>query len=1184
MNKQLALIATVALVLTAGSAVAFERPSPSPLADKEVRLAGLDAEPSLARIAELDGGIAEDLENDLTVLGLDPRFAIVDARSGHWATLWLRRPLIPGDGVGNQLTWNQLGLSAEPGGEALGEAVWSQFVAFLTDRRQQLRIDPAELERRVGVASGGQLVQINGSRVIDGVPVRGAWVTATVNHGNLILLGTDRWGAIDVSTVPALSSNAAAARLEQHLAPFSPERYRDKPRLELLPVGTDGAVGDGWTHRLVWILRPDFDGLNHKYEAAVDAHTGELLSLQDTNHYATRNVKGGVYAITYDGAVPDGVEVAGTPMPFADISHGGGDVFADSGGNVFDIMGTMTTNLDGQFIRMSDGCGAINESSDDGDLDLGVSPDPDCDVPPGASPGNTHASRMGFYELNRLVEMARSHWPTPGPPANTWLNAQLTSNMNIPSTCNAFWNGSTVNFYREGGGCGNTGQIAAVFDHEWGHGIDDNGTNGSVSSPGEGIADIYAAVRLNTSCIGRGFRATPCGGYGDPCTVCTGVRDIDWALRASGMPHDVDWVNGNPNCGSVHCRGALYAEAFWDLLKRDLPTFYGMDNNTAQEIAARVGFLGADNVGTWFVLDNTGGGCAATSGYQQFLGADDDNGDLMDGTPHMAAIFSAFDRHQIACATPTNQDSGCAGAPTTAPVVTIGPNDTGADLSWPAVPDATRYKIFRTDGVFQCDFGKVIAGETTNTFFSDSGLQNGREYSYVVAAFGAEDTCMGPASACANVVPQAGLSAAASTVEICAGTDAAYTITVSPPFAPPVTMSIMGNPAPSTASFVPNPVVGPLPEDTVLTIGNTAGVAPGDHLMTATGDDTTITFNANLVLSVFNAVPTAPGLTAPADDAIDVALAPSYEWTASTQGDEYILEVDDDSGFGSIDYTATVNGTTHDQATPLDPETTYFWRVRTANVCGDGATSPTFSFVTRAIPPILLVDDDDNAPNTRALYEATLNTVVGLAGFDVWDTGNSDTEPSALDLEPYRVVIWFTGDEFGGACGPGAAGEAALATWLEEQNGCLFLSSQDYHFDRGLTAFMQNYLGVQSVTDDNGNYTSVNGVAGSIFEGLGPFPLNYGGAGVTDFSDTLFGNATSELLMEGTNFNDAALYKNAFIYQTFFLGFPWEVASESAREAMLNAVLESCVSGAADIFADGFEAGDTSAWSLTIGK
>ena len=40
--------------------------------------------------------------------------------------------------------------------------------------------------------------------------------------------------------------------------------------------------------------------------------------------------------------------------------------------------------------------------------------------------------------------------------------------MNINQTCNAFWSpgAGTVNFYRSGGGCRNTGEIAGVFQGE----------------------------------------------------------------------------------------------------------------------------------------------------------------------------------------------------------------------------------------------------------------------------------------------------------------------------------------------------------------------------------------------------------------------------------------------------------------------------------------------------------------------------------------------------------------------------------------------------------------------------------------------------------------------------------------------------------------------------------------------
>jgi hypothetical protein len=50
-------------------------------------------------------------------------------------------------------------------------------------------------------------------------------------------------------------------------------------------------------------------------------------------------------------------------------------------------------------------------------------------------------------------------------PSNTWLQGRLIANTNIDNSCNAYWNGS-VNFYRKGGNCGNTGEIAGIFDHE----------------------------------------------------------------------------------------------------------------------------------------------------------------------------------------------------------------------------------------------------------------------------------------------------------------------------------------------------------------------------------------------------------------------------------------------------------------------------------------------------------------------------------------------------------------------------------------------------------------------------------------------------------------------------------------------------------------------------------------------
>jgi hypothetical protein len=209
---------------------------------------------------------------------------------------------------------------------------------------------------------------------------------------------------------------------------------------------------------------------------------------------------------------------------------------------------------------------------------------------------------------------------------------KLTANVNINSSCNAFWNGG-INFYRSGGSCANTGELSAVLDHEWGHGMDANDVLGGISLPsGEGIADIYTALRLGDSCIGRNFNSSPCGGNGNPCKSCTGVRDIDYLQRQSGQPQTYSWTN--QNCGgSVHCIGNTYAQAIWSLWKRKLPQLFGYDDNTALEVVTRLTYIAAGATSTWFSGGPPYGGCGGSSGYLNFLAADDDNGNLDDGTP-----------------------------------------------------------------------------------------------------------------------------------------------------------------------------------------------------------------------------------------------------------------------------------------------------------------------------------------------------------------------------------------------------------------------------------------------------------------------------------------------------------------------------------------------------------------------
>ncbi|HVE66161.1 MAG TPA: hypothetical protein VNC59_06240, partial [Thermoanaerobaculia bacterium] len=773
--------------------------------------------------------------------------ALYDLRSGRWDTIVLAKPLVPGNGIGNDLTWSGL-RAAKPADETeLKSAVWSAFTAYLAEFRAEFGIEAKELgDANVSVADGGRVIHIYSPRRIDGIPVRNSHVQGVVNSGNLVLFGSRHWGSIDVSTKPTIASEDGIAAVEKHVQSSAEVAgiagWWREASLAIVPT-TRGAtaeaapVGKGLHYRLAWVVSPLLLGDHGAWEALVDAHSGELLQFADKNEYFTKRVVGGIYPVSNDGlstnGIPDGVEQPGFPMPFADIAGTVPPAYTNSAG-LLDASGGFATTLSGKFVRMNDLCGAISEEADScTTLSLSHGAGTDCTVPVGHSAGDTHASRTGFYEVNRIIEQAKGWVPTTSVPNNPggWLNRQLTSNMNIQSTCNAFWTpaGGTINFYREGKSgrgtviCRNTGEIAAIFDHEWGHGMDNNDNIPDVSVPGEAYADIAALLRLNTSCIGRGFLKSRgdgsqenqvfCDGFGDPCTSCSGVREIDWQKHESGQPHDIDWVlglnlevqgsctepdvlplptgQGTGPCGwGTHCEGHIVGEAVWDLLKRDLPcnglgwedqengrcnggAAPTIDLNTSLELGARLFYLAGGGINQWYSCnplgvrgDNEFGGRLADSGYMQFLAADDDNGLLLDGTPHMKAIYDAFNRHNIASDLIPVANSGCAGKPAAAPTVTATATVNGANVSWNAVPGAEKYWVFRTEGVHGCSFGKVKVAETTATSFSETGLLDGFRYFYSVIPVGngllpGEDACAGPMSACAQVVPLSPDAAAA---------------------------------------------------------------------------------------------------------------------------------------------------------------------------------------------------------------------------------------------------------------------------------------------------------------------------------------------------------------------------------------------------------------------------------------
>ena len=656
----------------------------------------------------------------------------------------------------------------EPGASV--ESIGIGLRSFITANKTLLKTEDDELI--LDRDASGQLTpdvwQVVFNRAIAGVPVVGERYVFTVGHGNLIAFGTPRWSRIDASPFPTIDAGEALGRLGSHMGLTPSDSYElvDKGTLQLVPLRTmslvggpyKGAVGAGFTSALVWRIALTVNGGLETWAALVDAHSGEVRSFGDSNDYA--QAKGGVYPSSNDGIPPDGTEQGNWPMPFADISLGGQTATSTGLFECAPNGSTATTTLSGPYIRVNDACGPISLSvTCENDLNLGAGAGTDCATPGFGGAGNTHAARSSFYHLNRIVEHARSWLPS-----RVWLTGELTDNVNINQSCNANWNGSAVNFFRSGVDCRNTGELAGVFLHEWGHGLDYN-DGGGADNPSEAYADVTAMVSTHLSCIGRGFLiGATCDGYGDNCLSCTGIREMDWDRRAAHTPATPSGFltahcgPGAGPCGKeVHCESYVGSETLWDLAARDLPAT-GLDPATSWQLADKLWYksrLGSGGNAYNCALPNSDG-CAATSWFTTLRTIDDDDGNLANGTPHAAAIFAAFNRHNIACglaSDPSNQSTSSCPAIGTAALSSLAGSGS-AILNWTAAAGATAYNILRNDA--SCDAGATIVATVSApaTTTTDTGLANGFAEYYRVQAVGANPACDGPLSNCRIVTPQ----------------------------------------------------------------------------------------------------------------------------------------------------------------------------------------------------------------------------------------------------------------------------------------------------------------------------------------------------------------------------------------------------------------------------------------------
>ena len=684
-------LAALLLATSTTLALAIQPPAPPPdaMPRNTAHAQDLDVQPELESTLRLAPGASRHAGTD----------AFLARHDGEWEVRWDRRAdrpeLVQGSGIallpgkGNALSARSLGLADDASVDlAFVEARLRDFIAanddLLRSGGMEFRLDPAS---STPYGDGSTHWFIEFAQYAHGLRVKDAHLFFRLSHGNIVQFGSHLAAPVTLDATPASSAANAfdlAVREMDFPAGTAIGEVIEPGELLFLPVTADGAdahdaflgaAGAGYAHRLAWRFVFRVEGNASTYEVYFDAKANRLVDVRDLNDYVDATVSGGVYPTT--NTDPEVI----VPFPYTSVSNGGARI-TDALGIYDYVGGSATVTLNGQYFQMADNCGSISlANSTDGNLNLGSGAGTDCTTPGFGGNGNTHASRTGFYHLTKINEKARAILPT-----NNWLRSKVKANMNVNDVCNAYWDGSQLNFFKSGtySGmfCSNTGEIAAVFLHEWGHGLDTN-TGGAANEygSGEAVGDTFAFLETRDACIGKNF--TP----GRPChncnATCTGVRDL--AAFAIGGSHTIAkpanvTSSSGIDCGAYigrtgvacpyvastgaayrgpmgwegHCESYIASSANWDLTQA-LVARYGADAGyaamdriwygslTPSKSAYRVASGGTCNANA--SVD----GCASSNWYTVFLAADDDDGNLANGTPNACLIWDAMNAHGIAC-------------------------------------------------------------------------------------------------------------------------------------------------------------------------------------------------------------------------------------------------------------------------------------------------------------------------------------------------------------------------------------------------------------------------------------------------------------------------------------------------------------------------------------------------------
>ena len=442
---------------------------------------------------------------------------------------------------------------------------------------------------------------ISFSQRYNGIDILDSRLYIKMNKQNeVIMYGLDVFSDVNLSINANISHNQAFMFAKQDL-PFPITEYNINENLKILPIPNQGK----YEYRLVYIVnlvtKNNIGPAN--YICYVDANTGELLMRNNQIKFelpqANIHVEGEVY--TTNPFNPSSV------VDFVDlkVTYNNINYYTDNLGNLVlpSNSSNATYSLEGLYTQVR--TNSITPSF--------MAPVSNTNVVFDNS-NSSISERTAFAAVNNIHTHFNNQFPT-----FTGLDFAMETNVDITtSTCNAFYGGGTINFYDEGGGCNASAKIPDVAYHEYGHAINDYRYNNVGMWNGglnEGTADIWALSLTEYPVLGEGWLLN------DPNS---NVREYDSIVKV--YPQDL--------VGEVHADGEIICGAFWD-------TYLNLGNmQQTMDLFKMIYDNGPDG-------PNGTEGIIYTDVLLEFLYADDNDGNIFNGTPNDQAIVDGFAKHGI---------------------------------------------------------------------------------------------------------------------------------------------------------------------------------------------------------------------------------------------------------------------------------------------------------------------------------------------------------------------------------------------------------------------------------------------------------------------------------------------------------------------------------------------------------